>query len=295
MIIQKAISIVCILVGFFYNYTGVYAATDTTTIVPTILAETLSSETQDRIKDIESITTLDSLFVSSESGKNDLKRGKCPKSDLIPTTEIPLQYVNLDKSIESEYTPADLVDLSQYIATRNKYTVCMTTTAASALIDMSNAMEELDMKLIAVSGYRSHSGQKLLYTKYSKLTKGSLYPRVAPAGHSEHQLGTAIDIAGELSSGSSFAQTIEGKWVDAHAHEYGFILSYPKGGEQKTGYMYEPWHLRYVGKENASILRSQEYTLAFKTHYYKKSFLSSFLDSLKKTIDSLNGDENIGG
>lgn len=72
----------------------------------------------------------------------------------------------------------------------------------------------------------------------------------AKAGHSEHELGTAIDFnSGEGSAylAKKFAETPEGMWLASHSFEYGFIMSYPKGQEDKTGYIFEPWHFRFIG------------------------------------------------
>ena len=76
----------------------------------------------------------------------------------------------------------------------------------------------------------------------------------ARAGHSEHQTGLAIDVSSNNPDILSFEMSTSFKWMKEHAHEYGFILRYPKGKEDITGYMYEPWHYRYVGKEIATLL-----------------------------------------
>ena len=70
----------------------------------------------------------------------------------------------------------------------------------------------------------------------------------ARAGHSEHQTGLAFDLN---SLEESFGETREGIWLREHCWEYGFIIRYPKGKESITGYMYEPWHVRYLGKSAA--------------------------------------------
>ena len=84
-------------------------------------------------------------------------------------------------------------------------------------------------------------------------------------GLSQHQLGTAIDF-GMISDG--YEKTSEGKWVTAHAWEYGFTLSYPQGYEQVTGYRYESWHYRYLTRPGALMQREffgdvQQYLLEF--------------------------------
>ncbi len=294
-----------IIFGVFFSLCA-YAESGVGNIyTPIALDKILPTESQKHITKLETIGSLDDVLIDIPAEKTDLDSGVCPKPkkrEKKDTTEsIPLQYMNLESGVDTDFVPADLVDISQYVETTKNRVVCMTGVAADALIEMADDMADLDMKLVAVSGYRSSANQRQLYKRYSKLNENSIYPRVAPPGYSEHQLGTAVDIAGEFSSGSKFAQTIEGKWVGEHAHEYGFILSYPSGGEDKTGYMYEPWHLRYVGVDNAMMLRAGSYTLAFKTPYYERSFLSSFLDSLKKNIAALTKmkniavDEQIGG
>src|SRR5699024_5056985 len=70
----------------------------------------------------------------------------------------------------------------------------------------------------------------------------------ARPGHSEHQTGLAFDL-NEISD--AFAGTPEAEWLAEHAHEYGFIIRYPADKEDITGYSYEPWHVRYLGKEIA--------------------------------------------
>ncbi|MEK7105779.1 MAG: M15 family metallopeptidase, partial [Patescibacteria group bacterium] len=78
---------------------------------------------------------------------------------------------------------------------------------------------------------------------------------IAKPGHSEHQLGIAVDFTspsiGNVSATGKFGDTLESKWLEENASKYGFILSYPKGKEEITGYLYEPWHYRYVGIEHA--------------------------------------------
>ena len=99
------------------------------------------------------------------------------------------------------------------------------------------------------SGFRSYDLQQSLYTRYSNRDGKAAADRYsARPGHSEHQTGLAIDL-NEITS--SFANTAEGKWIAQNCWRYGFILRYMEGKEAQTGYMYEPWHIRYVGVEAA--------------------------------------------
>ncbi|WLD46738.1 D-alanyl-D-alanine carboxypeptidase family protein [Candidatus Nanosynbacter lyticus] len=115
------------------------------------------------------------------------------------------------------------------------------------------------------SGYRSYATQASLFASNvrqhgeAKANRFSSRP-----GHSEHQSGLAVDFGGIDRAcwvEDCFEQTTASKWLAAHAHEYGFILRYPKGKEKITGYQYEPWHFRYVGRELAGALHQSGLTM----------------------------------
>lgn len=122
---------------------------------------------------------------------------------------------------------------------------------ASALIDGFN--------IELLSGYRSYSRQKTIYEgKVSSRGYDSADRYSARPGHSEHQTGLAFDVG---SITYTYGETASGKWLNAHCAEYGFIIRYPEGKESITGYGYEPWHIRYVGKEAAIEIMSNGLTL----------------------------------
>ncbi len=105
------------------------------------------------------------------------------------------------------------------------------------------------ISLWIVSGYRSYQTQETLYNNYvARNGKAEADTYSARPGHSEHQTGLAFDI-NEISY--AFGESAAGKWVAEHAAEYGFIIRYPKEKQAITGYVYEPWHLRYLGTELA--------------------------------------------
>jgi D-alanyl-D-alanine carboxypeptidase len=86
----------------------------------------------------------------------------------------------------------------------------------------------------------------------------------ATPGHSQHQLGTAVDFTNAAVSYQvwlPFGKTSAYWWLEHHAREYGFVLAYPRGKEEKTGYEWEPWHYRYVGVENAQRLEKSSLSL----------------------------------
>ena len=112
-------------------------------------------------------------------------------------------------------------------------------------------------QLHVTSGYRSYDTQAATYDYWVRVLGKKEADRVsARAGHSEHQLGQAVDIWGRSCSGREcFGSTPEGRWVAANAHRWGFIVRYPRAGEPVTGYAYEPWHLRYVGPRAAWMMK----------------------------------------
>ena len=109
--------------------------------------------------------------------------------------------------------------------------------------------------LTILAAYRSYAQQADLFTKrVDELGNTEAGSRVARPGHSEHQLGTTIDVTSEglTDVDSSWGSTPEGQWVATNAHKYGFLLSYPVDASARTCYDYEPWHLRYVGRDEAA-------------------------------------------
>lgn len=109
--------------------------------------------------------------------------------------------------------------------------------------------------LSILAAYRSHTQQADLYERrVDELGDTEAGSRVARPGHSEHQLGTTIDVTteGDTDVDQSWGATPEGQWVATNAHKYGFLLSYPMDASDLTCYDFEPWHLRYVGREIAA-------------------------------------------
>lgn len=122
-----------------------------------------------------------------------------------------------------------------------------------------------------IAAFRSHAQQVDLFARrVDSMGSSEAGSRVARPGHSEHQLGTTIDVTteGATDVDQSWAASPTGQWVASHAHKYGFIISYPARAERRTCYDFEPWHLRYVGREMAakvigSGLTLREYLHAF--------------------------------
>jgi D-alanyl-D-alanine carboxypeptidase len=120
-------------------------------------------------------------------------------------------------------------------------------------------------RLVIQSAYRSYEEQRATFDYW--VSVGGYEAALATsarAGHSEHQLGTAIDFSdgrGAPSDHPDWATTPSGAWLASHGWEYGFVMSYPPGKRAVTCYAYEPWHYRWVGRETASRVRASGLTL----------------------------------
>ncbi|OBR67801.1 peptidase M15 [Paenibacillus oryzae] len=174
--------------------------------------------------------------------------------------------VNPANKLPEDYSPNDLVYPDVRFTFSEKLEKRMLRKeAAEALEVMFEAAEQDKIYLAGVSGYRSHGTQIKLFERYVKrdgYEKARTYS--ALPGTSEHETGLAIDVSGsdgKCAAADCFGDTEEAKWLAENAAEYGFVIRYPKGKQDITGYQYEPWHLRYVGKELAGKLYSDGLTL----------------------------------
>ncbi len=159
-----------------------------------------------------------------------------------------LVLVNKKRNLMSYDIPNNLVDISvnhmEHVKEIDKKT-------NDVLIKMFDDAKKEGIKLRVVSGYRDFFYQVDLFDSYTKnhgFDKANTYS--ALPGQSEHQTGFVVDLDDEnpeFTLERSFEETEAFKWLDDNAHKYGFILRYPKGKEELTGYIYEPWHYRYVG------------------------------------------------
>lgn len=163
----------------------------------------------------------------------------------------PFFLVNRQHAIHEAYVP----EVRTVNATGMRQ--AMRDEAATALEEMFQAAKADKAGLSTVSGYRSYAKQATIYARKHKTAGQEVADSlVALPGTSEHQLGLAMDLAqkggSQLSSG--FGNTKAGQWVNANAYRYGFIVRYQKGQEDVTGYAFEPWHVRYVGKAYAKAI-----------------------------------------
>jgi D-alanyl-D-alanine carboxypeptidase len=135
--------------------------------------------------------------------------------------------------------------------------------AARALESLTAAGKQQGLGFTLQSGYRSYSFQTSLYNRYvSQQGQATADTQSARPGYSEHQTGLAVDLGSaahpECDVEACFGKTAEGEWLVKHAATYGFIIRYTSGNEHTTGYIAEPWHLRYVGAALAQELQHSD-------------------------------------
>jgi D-alanyl-D-alanine carboxypeptidase len=157
--------------------------------------------------------------------------------------------VDRSHSLSPNYVPKDLVPLREYgISTLGSE--LLRREAAEHLRRLVQDAASDGEKLAVASAYRSYEEQQRSYRSLKGVLGADAGRLSATPGHSQHQLGTAVDFtnaAADYKLGAPFARTSAHRWLDHHAWESGFVLAYPRNEEERTGYRWEPWHYRYVG------------------------------------------------
>lgn len=174
--------------------------------------------------------------------------------------------VDKQHSLQADYVPPDLVDLKEYSVKIAKASLLLRKAVIVDFLAMTEAARKNHVELMASSTYRSYSYQDALF-KYWVKQLGLAQAEIESArpGTSQHQLGTTIDfdpITDDFGSLPAY------RWLSERGWEFGFSLSYPQGYREITGYKYEPWHWRYIGKPAADMCRTyfdniEQYFLEF--------------------------------
>lgn len=173
--------------------------------------------------------------------------------------------INKCNRVSEDYVPENLVKLSHF----GYKEIFADSKLAIKWEELFEKSREEGVRLILISGYRSPQQQDEIYNEYKKIDSEWAKKFVAPRGYSEHQTGFAIDISDTEYNPEYFLDSPEGKFLEANAHKYGFILRYPRGKEKITGVGYESWHFRYVGVKLAKELKDKNITLE---EYYKVEY-----------------------
>lgn len=187
--------------------------------------------------------------------------------DDVPATQRPggdwtLAILDTIYRLPAGYAPPDLVTVGNAGISGSGQ---VRATMIPDLKALAKTARNAGLPLAVKSAYRSEARQQAVYDDWVR-TSGEAAARQFSArpGHSEHQLGLAVDFAAEGGTApwdESFAQTAQGHWLAQHAADYGFVMSYPKDAEAVTCYAYEPWHFRWVGRTVARAVAASDMPL----------------------------------
>lgn len=198
---------------------------------------------------------------STDSGSSQSTGDSYPRpagTSVVSNPESITVLVNKANFLPEGWEPSDLVSVGGGQQLRAE--------AATALSSLKAAAEADGYTFNVISGYRTKATQISLYSNYmAQDPEGAPYLSAYPRS-SEHELGLAMDISPDWSLHYDLLETGLGKWMTAHAHEYGWILRYPEGKTEVTGYVFEAWHYRYVGKSLAAEIKRSGLTLE---EYYR--------------------------
>lgn len=176
--------------------------------------------------------------------------------------------VNKHYKVDSNYSPNNLVTVSPEHGYPNK----IRSDVYEEFKKMYEAAKNDNVSIFIASPYRSYYDQKALYDYYVStdgVKNADTYS--ARPGFSEHHTGLAMDLIPEYGLDLDTFENSDGfTWMQENAYKYGFILRYPKDKEYITGYIYEPWHYRYVGIEAATIIKNENLTFEEYYEYYVK-------------------------
>ncbi len=195
--------------------------------------------------------------------KNELNSNACPKPKK-EYDDMSSLAIGQDKSLpDVTYIPKDLREINSVSSTKGG--ICLIKEARNNFEALTKKALEDGYRIKASSGFRNYETQKTIMANEINSGNPNASIAVAKAGYSEHQLGTAIDVTGLSirydSASKKFDKSDEANWMEKYASEYGFIESYPSGKEKITGYMYEPWHYRYVGLDKAKEIIKNNQTI----------------------------------
>lgn len=207
-------------------------------------------------KDDEPVESyLERTVVSNEEGKKIIKE---PSKTLV--------LVNKKRNLPAGYEPPNLVIPNiPFPFKENLEKKYLRKIAAGALEELFKEVKNKGLDMYGLSGYRSYTTQKNIFDYKAEMRGEEVANKTsARPGQSEHQTGLAMDVTSPKVNFrllQSFGETEEGIWLAKNAHKFGFIIRYPEGKEDITGYSYEPWHLRYVGKDIAEDIYEERVTL----------------------------------
>lgn len=189
-------------------------------------------------------------------------------------TDMALTVLDRSYALPADYVPPDLVPASSAGLAGSSGAKLVRAVLVDDLAAMQDAWRAAGLTVIVESAYRSYAAQAATFDGWAvRLGHAEALVRSARPGHSEHQLGTAIDVTSPGWAnrfGDWGVESAEGAWMAEHAWEYGFVMSYPAGSQAATCFSYEPWHFRWIGREVAADHRASGLQL--------RQFLERYVD-----------------
>ena len=236
---------------------------------------------------------IDPSAVETEESGKDSGRSKADQQKLEQDIEDGyLILVNKEKEnhLAESYKPDDLEHVKYFAADRSEAGRYLRAEASKQFQKMVEDAQEEDIEIVVTTAYRSYSFQSTLFNNYvAQKGEAEANKTSARPGESEHQTGLAADLStGEINyrNSSDFGDTKAGAWVAENCYKYGFIIRFPDGQEDITGYTYEPWHIRYVGKTAAKEIYDEDITLE---EYIEENDLGN---SIPKDAKASSGDKD---
>lgn len=256
--------IICITIGIIGGFSlGFLVPRNTSPGTPPLIEDTLPEILTEPQVPVDTVSKgMDTPHEKETKKIKPIPKETCPVPTDPDQPDKWLLAVGPNTSAGLDYVPIHLSPLDSYVTTSKP--MCLNTSAAVRLQQMVTAMRKEKLSVVISSAYRPASYQENLRTtsEEKRDVEKNPYPLVALPGHSEHQLGIAVDmVAGPKYTLDDFETTPEYVWLTKHAWQYGFIQSYPEGSESVTGYSAESWHWRYVGLVHVKNIHDQSITV----------------------------------
>ncbi len=202
--------------------------------------------------------SVSSAFELEQSLKNSGDKNTCPKANSSSVKDFVLFNANKEKALSKQFVPEELIPIPDDLISTEGRTICLNKEVLVAFYEMYKQAKEDGVDLVPTSGYRSFTTQEYLFDRWEQDNQEAEYLAIAKPGHSEHHLGTTLDLTSKEidfeSASSKFKTTASYEWLTVNASKYGFVQSYTEGREDITGYIPESWHWRYLGAEHATAI-----------------------------------------
>ncbi len=235
-----------LLYGAFYYFTSPGDGDALPETIEEASAE--STEQVEETEDLESASEQD----QGEPESADLPEPVDAELRVIADGNYLLALITKETTLKSSYAPTNLVRIPEYMYPARE--LWLREEAFRQLEQLWQAAAADGVTLTIISAYRSYNYQQTLFQNYADSYGEEAANRFsARPGQSEHQLGTTVDFGGTaVDLKAAYADTAQGRWLAEKAYKFGFAMSYPEGKEEITGYIFEPWHYRYIGPEAAA-------------------------------------------